>query len=112
VIGLAAITVGVMFAAAVYLLLSRNTQRLVIGFLLLSNAVNLLVLASAGLPEGAGIPFADAPAPRADPLPHAFILTAIVIGLAAAAFLMALAVRTRRDTGTDELEGGGGGRGE
>jgi multicomponent Na+:H+ antiporter subunit C len=39
-----------------------------------------------------------------DPLPQAFILTAIVIGLAITAFLLAMAARTYHERGTEELE--------
>lgn len=97
--------VGVLFAVAVYFLLSRNVQRVAFGFILLSNGVNLLVLTAGGLPERASPPLlggAD-PATMADPLPQAFILTAIVIGLGTSAFLLALAARTHRETGSDEL---------
>jgi multicomponent Na+:H+ antiporter subunit C len=105
VIGLSAFVVGVLFATAVYLMLSRNMQRVAIGFILLSNAVNLLVLSSTGIPAGAVPPLLGLTndAPVADPLPQAFILTAIVIGLGTAAFLLALAARTHRETGSDEL---------
>ncbi|MDQ3556147.1 MAG: sodium:proton antiporter [Gemmatimonadota bacterium] len=106
-IGLAAVVVGVLFASAVYLMLSRNTQRVAIGFIILSNGVNLLVLASAGLPERAVAPLiTDDLAGRtyADPLPQAFILTAIVIGLGTAAFLLAMAAKAHREMGTDELQ--------
>jgi len=97
--------VGILFAAAVYLLLSRNVQRVALGFILLSNGVNLLVLTAGGLPEGAAPPLlgtADVAA-MADPLPQAFILTAIVIGLGTSAFLLALAARAHRETGSDEM---------
>jgi multicomponent Na+:H+ antiporter subunit C len=102
-VGLAAMQVGVLCACGLYLMLSQNVQRLVIGFLLFSNGVNLLVLASGGLPARAAPPLLHdgAAGPFADPLPQAFILTAIVIGLGMAAFLLAMAVRfharTRRD---------------
>jgi multicomponent Na+:H+ antiporter subunit C len=105
VIGLSAIVVGVLFASAVYLMLSRNVQQVAIGFILLSNAVNLLVLAASGMAPGAVPPLlsrANDGVP-ADPLPQAFILTAIVIGLGTASFLLALAARTHRETGSDEL---------
>lgn len=97
--------VGVLFAVAVYFLLSRNVQRVAFGFILLSNGVNLLVLTAGGLPAGAAPPLLGSadPATMADPLPQAFILTAIVIGLGTAAFLLALAARTHRETGSDEL---------
>lgn len=103
-IGHAALVVGVLFAVAVYLMLSRRSQNVVMGFLLMSNGANLLVLTAAGLPPDATPPIVGATGgPASDPLPQAFLLTAIVIGLAAAAFLMALAARTHQAAGTDEL---------
>jgi multicomponent Na+:H+ antiporter subunit C len=105
-IGLSAIVTGVLFAASLYLLLSRNVQRVAIGFIVLSNGVNLLVLTAAGLPERAVPPLigSNVPVEYADPLPQAFILTAIVIGLGTAAFLLAMAARTHDELGTDELQ--------
>jgi len=41
---LMAYVVGVMFAAAVYMMLRRSIVKLVIGLMLLSNAANLLIL--------------------------------------------------------------------
>jgi multicomponent Na+:H+ antiporter subunit C len=105
--GYAALAVGVLFAVAVYLLLSRNTQRVAMGFLLLSNAVNLLVITASGLRPGAVPPILRGAGlvdeTFADPLPQAFLLTAIVIGLGAAAFLLGLAARAHSETGSDEL---------
>lgn len=99
-------TVGVLVATAIHLLLSRNLQRVAMGFLLLTNAANLLVLAASGLPRGARPPLIDdVGGPYADPLPQAFLLTAIVIGLGAAAFVLALAVRTYDETRSDVLPG-------
>lgn len=107
-IALAAILGGVLFACGLYLLLARNLQRMVIGFLLLSNGVNLLVLTSAGLPARAAPPLLgerSSPNPFADPLAQAFILTAIVIGLGMAAFLVALSTRLHDASGRDDVEG-------
>lgn len=98
------LVVGVLFAAAVYLLLSRNLLRIAIGFVLLSNAVNLLVLVASGLPAGAVAPLMRSEhGPMADPLPQAFILTAIVIGLGMTAFLLALAARIHHESSEDEV---------
>jgi multicomponent Na+:H+ antiporter subunit C len=103
--GLSSLVVGVLFASAMYLLLSQNLQRVAIGFIVLSNAVNLLVLTAAGVPERAIPPLiGEVDGVYADPLPQAFILTAIVIGLGTAAFLLAMAARTHRELGTDELQ--------
>lgn len=106
--GLSAIVVGVLFATGVYLMLSPNVQRLALGFILLSNGVNLLVLAAAGLRPGGAPPLlGEGEGPFVDPLPQAFVLTAIVIGLGTASYLLAMAARTHRETGTDELDRGG-----
>ncbi len=106
-IGLAAMLTAILFAAAVYLMLSRNTQRIAIGFIVLSNAVNLMFLTSSGVPENAVPPLivdGIEEMPVADPLPQAFILTAIVIGLGVAAFLLAMASRANEEMGTDDLQ--------
>ncbi|CAN5737953.1 MAG: NADH-quinone oxidoreductase subunit K [Gemmatimonadetes bacterium] len=106
-IGFAALLVCVLFASGVYLMLSGNVQRIAIGFILLSNGVNLLVLAASGLPQGAVPPLLEKDTlpgdAFADPLAQAFILTAIVIGLGTASFLLALAASTHRETDSDEL---------
>ena len=106
-IGLAAMVTAVLFASAVYLLLSRNTQLMAIGFILLSNGVNLMVLTASGLPARALPPLlgGEPNGVYADPLPQAFILTAIVIGLGTVSFLLAMAARAHREMGTDELRG-------
>jgi len=104
-IGLSSLVVAVLFAVAIFLLLSRNVQRMAFGLIILGNGVNLLVLTAAGLPEGAIPPLLDGtPGTHNDPLPQAFILTAIVIGLGTAAFLLAMAARAHREMGTDELQ--------
>jgi multicomponent Na+:H+ antiporter subunit C len=105
-IALSSLVVAVLFTSAVYLVLSRNTQWVAIGFILLSNGVNLLVLVAAGIPYRAVPPLLVEGAEGlvyADPLPQAFILTAIVIGLGTVSFLLALAARTQRERGTDVL---------
>ena len=42
------VIIGGLYAAGVYLLLDRSLTRVLIGFLLLGNATNLLLLCSAG----------------------------------------------------------------
>lgn len=105
-IGLAAIAASVLIAAGVYLLLAPSAQRVALGFLLLSNGVNLFVLTCAGMPEGAAPPLirdGEPPAHSADPLAQAFILTAIVIGFGMAAFLLAMVADIHRGTRSDDL---------
>jgi multicomponent K+:H+ antiporter subunit C len=43
----------------------------------------------------------------ADPLPQALVLTAIVIGFGMTAFLLILSLLSRRDLGSDHVDGGG-----
>lgn len=104
-IALSSLVVAVLFAAGLYLMLSRNTQRVVIGFIVMSNGVNMMVLTSSGAPENAVAPLVDdtMAGPFMDPLPQAFILTAIVIGLGVSAFLLAMAARSHGEMGSDEL---------
>jgi multicomponent Na+:H+ antiporter subunit C len=107
-----AATGGTLVAAGVVLLLERSLSRLVVGALVLSNGVNLLIL-TAGGPAGAAPILAgrapqDGPhgGPRralSDPLPQAMILTAIVISLASAAFVLAIAYRGGRLSGDDDV---------
>lgn len=97
---------GVLVGTGVYLLLTRSLIRIVFGVGLLANGINLVIVAAAG---GSGAPaFVDvegaAPEGMTDPLPQAFVLTAIVIGLALIAFLSALAWRSWTIDGLDEVE--------
>lgn len=105
---LLAIVVGVIYASSIYLMLRRNIVKLAIGLALFGHASNLLIFTAGGLtrgkppivPEGA-----DAPAAMvADPLPHALILTAIVIGFGVLAFSLVLVHRTYQMTGQDDTD--------
>ncbi len=93
-----ALTVGALTAGAVYLFLQRDLLRIVLGVVLLSHAVNLLLLASGGAARrGEPLGAAPDPATTADPLPQAFVLTAIVIAFAITIYLLVLAVTGRPD---------------
>ena len=79
-----ALTVGLLMAGAVYLFSKRELLRVILGMVLLGHAANLAILATGGTDRRA-LPFVDggpAPAGAADPLPQAFVLTAIVISFA------------------------------
>lgn len=92
------LTIGVLVAGGVYLLLQRSMVRAVFGIGLFSHAANLLILAAGGTAER-GVPFTGAgdPAQAADPLPQAFVLTAIVITLAVMVLMLTLAVIGHND---------------
>ncbi|MCL3859543.1 sodium:proton antiporter [Actinotalea sp. K2] len=95
-----ALTIGILVTGGVYLLLQRGMVRIVLGFVLLSHAVNLLLLSS-GVTSRRDAPLMDRadPATAADPLPQAFVLTAIVIAFAITIYMFTLAVaRTDDDT--------------
>lgn len=97
------IAVGVLFAAGTTLLLERTLTRVLLGVMLLGNGANLLVLAAAE-PGSPPIVGTVDPAEMTDPLPQAMILTAIVITLGMTAFLLALAYRSWRLSGHDEVQ--------
>ena len=89
------VVMAVLFACGVYAMLERSLTRVLIGFLLLGNATNLLLLIVMGQPGVA--PFFGAAASTqemSDPLPQALTLTAIVITFAISAFLLALIYRS------------------
>ena len=109
---LLALLAGVLFAAGVYLVLRRNLLRMVFGLVLLSNAVNLLVL-SMGRVIRVGPPLipygAEAPvAAYANPLPQALVLTAIVIGFGLVSFALVLVYRSFVTLGSVEADELGG----
>ncbi len=95
---LLAMVVGLMTAAALYLMLSGVLTRFVFGFTLMGNAVNLLIFTAGRLTHldppliAPGHPSLTGPAANA--LPQALILTAIVIGFAMTTFLLILLYQT------------------
>ncbi|WP_141693379.1 Na(+)/H(+) antiporter subunit C [Curtobacterium sp. UCD-KPL2560] len=96
------IAMAVLFSCGVYLLLERSLTRMLLGFLLLGNSINLLLLIMSG---AAGRPPIGKTAEGiTDPLPQAFALTAIVITFAVSAFLLALIHRSWKLSRADEVE--------
>jgi multicomponent Na+:H+ antiporter subunit C len=99
---------GLFAAAGIYLILSRALIRMVIGVVLLGNAVNLLIFVAGRLSRGAPPILPGSGSVRAadivNPLPQALILTAIVIGFAMFAFLAALALRAYQQMDADDTD--------
>ena len=87
-----------------YLLLERSLSRVLVGIVVMSNGVNLLLLASGGPAGRAPIVDGTSNAPMSDPLPQALMLTAIVITLGTAAFMLALGYRNWQLTGRDDVQ--------
>lgn len=93
-----ALTIGLLSAAAIYMFLARDLPRVLVGFVLLGVAANLVILLS-GRIGSMSPPLIDAAvgtlsAGAANPLPQALILTAIVIGFGLAAFTLMLIRRS------------------
>lgn len=85
------LTVAVLVAGGTYLLLQAGLVRIIFGITLLSHGANLVLLAS-GVSAWRTEPLATGEGSRsADPLPMAFVLTAIVITLAVTVVMLALA---------------------
>ncbi|MEV8465942.1 Na+/H+ antiporter subunit C [Fluviibacterium sp. DFM31] len=101
---LLSLTVGMLVAAAIYLMLQRDLLRFLFGLTLISNAANLLIFTSGQLtsgrpplvPEGAKAPLPGV----ANALPQALVLTAVVIGFGLFAFSLVLTLRAYTDLGT------------
>ena len=99
------VLIGGLISAGVYLLLERNLTRMLLGLLLIGNAINLLILTIAG-PSG-NPPIrgrtSDGETTTADPLAQGMILTAIVITMGIAAFVLALTYRSYRLNTAEEV---------
>lgn len=106
----AAVVVGLLVAAGVWLLVQPGLVRVIFGFVLLGQGVNVLLLASGGL-DRRRAPFvgdeAEPGAALADPLPQAFVLTAVVISFGVTLYLLAvLRAESTHDGGEDGDDAG------
>lgn len=99
------VLIGGLTSAGVYLLLERNLTRMLLGLLLIGNAVNLLILTVGGASGNPPIRgrTSNGATSDADPLAQGMILTAIVISMGLAAFVLALAYRSYRLTTVEEV---------
>jgi multicomponent Na+:H+ antiporter subunit C len=99
------ILIGGLISAGVYLLLERNLTRMLLGLLLVGNGVNILILTvggSSGNPPIRGRT-SDGATTTADPLAQGMVLTAIVISMGVAAFVLALTYRSFRLSREEEI---------
>ena len=102
-----AFTVFCTVTAGLYLSLSRDIFRCVIGLAVLGAAANLVLFAAGRLdsPLPAVVPAGDQVlTDAANPLPQALVLTAIVIGFALTSFFAVLIKRVFIATGTDDTD--------
>lgn len=102
-----ALVIGLLFAGGTYSILRPNLIRMVIGFGLLSNAVNLLMIVCGGFSLGSAAPFVSDPKAVGglmDPIPPDIVLTAIVISFAVGALFLTICYVVYGDYGTDNPE--------
>ena len=104
-----AIIVGLLYASGIYLMLRRSLVKLVIGLVLLGNAVNLLIFLLGGLVRGnppiiPGGTDSVLSQVYADPVPQALILTAIVISFGLQSFAIVLIKRAYIVVDTDDMD--------
>ncbi|MBX3247312.1 MAG: NADH-quinone oxidoreductase subunit K [Myxococcales bacterium] len=100
-----ALGVAAIVSAGVYLALSRDLLRCVVGVSLIAAAANLVVFASGrpGDPSPPVIPpGGDVLAAGAAPLPQALVLTAIVIGFSLTCFSLVVVLAIKQRTGVND----------
>lgn len=103
-----ALTVGALYAGAIYMMLRRSIAKFVIGLVLLGHATHLLILTVGRLVPSAPPLIAEGAQQLtglfADPLPQALILTAIVISFGVQAFTLVLVKRVYQTQGNGDLD--------
>jgi multisubunit Na+/H+ antiporter MnhC subunit len=97
----------VLFCVGIYgILAKRNLIKIIVGVIIAESAVNLFFLLvayrSGGTPPILS-PVSGGDPVMVDPLPQALVLTAIVIGLATTALMIALAMRIYQRYGTYDI---------
>jgi len=98
-----------LFCLGVYgMLVKRNVIKIIIGMVIAEYAVNLFFVLAAFKFGGRSPIFSTTDkellaANMVDPLPHALVLTAIVIGLATTALFVAIAMRLYEKYGTFDI---------
>lgn len=104
-----ALVIGVLGGAGIWLVLRPRTFQVIMGFTLLSYAVNLFIFSMGSI-------FIDKPPivrpgvpvdleHYTDPLPQAIVLTAIVISFATTALFLVVLLAARGLSGTDHVDG-------
>lgn len=104
-----ALAIGVLTASGVYLLLRPRTFQVIMGFTLMSYAVNLFIFSMGRLKVDSepvlGASIQATLANTADPMPQALVLTAIVISFAMTALFLVVLLALRGLARTDHVDG-------
>jgi multicomponent K+:H+ antiporter subunit C len=96
--------IGWVVAVGIYLLLRGRSFSVVLGLSLIGYAVNVFIFGMGRL-WSAAPPILVGSGAVADPLPQALVLTAIVIGFATTGFVIELALRSRHESDSDQVDG-------
>jgi len=99
-----ALGIGALVAGGVWLVLRERSFSVVLGLTLLSYAANLFIFVGGRLGPAAPPLALEGHGTLVDPLPHALVLTAIVISFGMTAYLVALALRAVAETGNDRVD--------
>jgi multicomponent Na+:H+ antiporter subunit C len=105
---LLALVVGALYAAGLYMIMRRSIVKLILGLGLLGHAANLFIFTIGQVTRGNPPVMSHEEnvlsGTYADPVPQAFILTAIVIGFGVQAFATVLVKRAYQTVGTDDFD--------
>ncbi len=98
------ILAGILFATGIYNLLQKQLLRIAIGTGLVSHAAHLFILTMGKLKRGQPPVIQEGVSQYTDPLPHALILTSIVISFGVTSVVLVLAYRTIKENKTDNMD--------
>ena len=94
----------ILFCVGLYCVLTRRDLfKITIGLGIMEGGIFLLLVTSAWVTGGVP-PIFPAEGPMVNPLPHAFTLTAIVIGASDTALAMAFIIKLHRHCGTTRID--------
>jgi len=127
------LTIALLFGIGTFLVLRRDMMKVIIGFGIISHAINLYIVGSGVFTDGTLVPIlkheqaveglkqgliyndnltqgilgpitTNPYTEFVDPLVQALVLTAIVIGLATTAFVLTLCYRVNEEYGTVDVQ--------
>ncbi|MFC0473988.1 Na(+)/H(+) antiporter subunit C [Robertmurraya beringensis] len=101
---LMSVLVGVLFSIGVYLILTKNLLRIILGTSIVGHGVNMLIITMGGLNMGDPPLLGIGNGTFTDSLPQALLLTAIVINFATTSLFLVLSYRANKVLGTDNTE--------
>lgn len=99
-----ALTIALLIGSAVYLIQQRGLVHIVLGMMAFGHGANLMLLATGVYSyRGESFPSQVGMDQMGDPLPQAFVLTAVVISMATSTILLTMAAMGANDD-TDVVE--------